>query len=56
MSELGRSISPGRGKHVASLIRGACDHLGLDEDDFLANHVRKNKEQWGLVTREGGER
>lgn len=46
MTQLSRSVSPGRGKSVAATIRRACDHLGLDEDEFLPRHVVKNKDQW----------
>jgi hypothetical protein len=43
-----QSITPSRGKQNAAIIRKVCDHLGVDEDDFLPRHIRNNKKDWGL--------
>lgn len=45
------SLTPGRGVENAAIIRKVCDHLGVDEDDFLPRHIRRSKREWGLEER-----
>lgn len=46
------SVTPGKGKEKALLIRRVCDTLGVDEDLFLEGYVLKNKARWGLTPNE----
>lgn len=46
-----RAIHPSRGKQNAQLVRWACDTVGLQEDDFLARHIKRDKKGWGLDER-----
>lgn len=43
-----KALHPGKGRQNAQLVREVCQHLGLDEDDFLPSHVKRNKKGWGL--------
>lgn len=42
------AIHAGKGKRNAQLVRRVCNFYKFDEDEFLARHVKRNKEDWGL--------
>ena len=41
-------IFPGNGKKFALLVREMCEKHNLNEDDFLPNHIKREKGKWGL--------
>lgn len=51
LEENRRSLHPNRGKENAQLVRWASDAVGLDEDDFLQRHIKRDKKEWGLDER-----
>ena len=43
------ALHTGKGERNAKLIRRVCEHLGVNEDDYLDGFVVRDKARWGLT-------